>query len=80
MRNGGIYRREFGRGGYSVNVDVRGQLTLDEDALMTDPAIEGVGIAFVPEHAAVQRRRAREDLLALSRTVTDDAFIAATSL
>jgi DNA-binding transcriptional LysR family regulator len=52
VKNGRIYRWEFERRGQSVNVDVPGQLTLDEDRLMIDAAIEGVGIAFVPERAA----------------------------
>ncbi len=52
MRNGRIFRWEFERRGHSMSVDVRGQLTLDEDRLMIDAAIERVGIAFVPERAA----------------------------
>jgi len=52
MRNGKIYAWEFERRGQSEDVDVPGQLTLDEDRLMLDAAIEGVGIAFVPESAA----------------------------
>src|SRR5580704_4514084 len=52
MRNGKIYPWEFERRGQSEDVDVPGQLTLDEDRLMLDAAIEGVGIAFVPESAA----------------------------
>jgi DNA-binding transcriptional LysR family regulator len=52
MRNGRIYHWEFERRGQAVNVDVPGQLTLDEDRLMLDAAIEGVGIAFIPESAA----------------------------
>jgi DNA-binding transcriptional LysR family regulator len=52
MRNGRIYHWEFERRGHSVDVDVPGQLTLDEDRLMIDAAVQGVGIAFVPERAA----------------------------
>jgi DNA-binding transcriptional LysR family regulator len=52
MRNGKIYRWEFERRGQAMDVDVPGRLTLDEDRLMLDAAIEGVGIAFVPESAA----------------------------
>jgi DNA-binding transcriptional LysR family regulator len=52
MRNGKIYQWEFERRGQAEDVDVPGQLTLDEDRLMLDAAIEGVGIAFVPESAA----------------------------
>jgi DNA-binding transcriptional LysR family regulator len=52
MRNGRIYKWEFERRGQSEEVDVPGRLTLDEDRLMLDAAIAGVGIAFVPESAA----------------------------
>src|SRR5580658_5382295 len=52
MRNGKIYHWEFERRGQSEDVDVPGQLTLDEDRLMLDAAIEGVGVAFIPESAA----------------------------
>jgi DNA-binding transcriptional LysR family regulator len=52
MRSGRIYHWEFERRGQAVDVDVPGQLTLDEDRLMLDAAIEGLGIAFVPERAA----------------------------
>jgi DNA-binding transcriptional LysR family regulator len=60
MRNGRIYHWEFERRGHSVNVDVCGQLTLDEDRLMIDAAIEGVGIAFVPERAASEAIASRK--------------------
>jgi DNA-binding transcriptional LysR family regulator len=52
MRNGKIYHWEFERRGQSEEVDVPGQLTLDEDRMMLDAAIEGVGVAFIPESAA----------------------------
>ena len=52
MRNGRIYQWEFERRGQSVDVDVPGRLTLDEDRLILDAAIESIGIAFVPEHVA----------------------------
>ena len=52
MRSGRIYHWEFERRDQAVDVDVPGQLTLDEDKLMLDAAIEGLGIAFVPERAA----------------------------
>jgi DNA-binding transcriptional LysR family regulator len=52
MRNGKIYHWEFERRDQSVDIDVPGQLTLDEDRLMLEAAIESVGIAFVPESTA----------------------------
>jgi DNA-binding transcriptional LysR family regulator len=52
MRSGRIYHWEFERRDQSLDVDVPGMLTLDEDRLMIDAAIEGLGIAFVPQRAA----------------------------
>lgn len=60
VRNGRIYQWEFELSGQAVNVDVRGQLTLDEDRLMIDAAIEGLGIAFVPERAASEAIASRK--------------------
>jgi DNA-binding transcriptional LysR family regulator len=60
MRNGNIYRWEFERRGNSMDVDVHGALTLDEDRLMIDAAIQGLGIAFVPEQAASEAIASRK--------------------
>jgi DNA-binding transcriptional LysR family regulator len=60
MRNGRIYHWEFERRGHAMEVDVRGPLALDEDRLMIDAAIEGVGIAFVPEFAASEAIASRK--------------------
>src|SRR5580658_1873525 len=60
MRNGRLYHWEFERRGQSMEVDVRGHLSLDEERLMIEAAIEGVGIAFVAERTAseaIARRR-----------------------
>jgi DNA-binding transcriptional LysR family regulator len=60
MRNGKIYHWEFERRGNPVAVDVRGPLTLDEDSLMVDAAVQGLGIAFVPEQAASEAVASRK--------------------
>jgi DNA-binding transcriptional LysR family regulator len=60
MRNGRLDHWEFERRGHSMDVDVRGPLTLDEDRLMVNAAIEGIGIAFVPEQAASEAIAARK--------------------
>jgi DNA-binding transcriptional LysR family regulator len=65
MRNGRLYHWEFERRGNSVDVEVRGPLTLDEDRLMVDAAIEGVGIAFVPEQAASEATAGRKLIVVL---------------
>src|SRR5580658_9975228 len=65
MRNGRIYHWEFERRGQSMEVDVPGTLTLDEDRLMLDAAIKGLGIAFVPERAASEAIASRKLSLVL---------------
>ena len=48
-RAGGLYGWEFEKGGEEVRVRVEGQLTLNTSQAMVDAALEGYGIAFVPE-------------------------------
>ncbi|MBR0554657.1 LysR family transcriptional regulator [Ciceribacter sp. L1K23] len=52
MPSGKLYRWEFERHGQELAVDVPGRLTLDDQALMTDAAIAGLGIAYVSEQSA----------------------------
>ncbi|TLX55797.1 LysR family transcriptional regulator [Stutzerimonas nosocomialis] len=49
LPSGKRYRWEFARDGKAVSVDVPGQLTLDNSTLMVEAAIDGLGIAYVPE-------------------------------
>lgn len=49
LPSGKRYRWEFSRGRQEVAIDVPGALSLDDSALMVDAAINGLGIAFVPE-------------------------------
>jgi DNA-binding transcriptional LysR family regulator len=46
---GGLYAWEFEKAGRAVNVRVEGQLVVNDIALMRKAAIDGVGIAFLPE-------------------------------
>jgi DNA-binding transcriptional LysR family regulator len=48
-RSGGLYPWEFERDGEEVRVRVQGQLTLNTSESMVDAALEGYGIAYVPE-------------------------------
>lgn len=48
-RVGGLYAWEFEKDGEEVRVRVEGQLTFNADDEMIDAALEGHGIAFVPE-------------------------------
>ncbi|QJI32753.1 LysR family transcriptional regulator [Pseudomonas sp. ADAK18] len=52
--SGAIYRWEFARQGAVETINVNGPLTLTDQPLMVDAAIDGIGIAFVPEHLALE--------------------------
>jgi DNA-binding transcriptional LysR family regulator len=64
---GAIYRWEFERGGIEVDIDVEGPLTLNDQDLMVDAALDGAGLAFVFE-AQVEELIARRKLV---RVLTD---------
>lgn len=49
LPSGKRYRWEFAHDGNAVSIDVPGQLTLDNNTLMVEAAIDGLGIAYVPE-------------------------------
>jgi DNA-binding transcriptional LysR family regulator len=48
--SGAIYHWEFARRGTVEKINVSGPLTLTDQALMVDAAMDGIGIAFVPDH------------------------------
>jgi DNA-binding transcriptional LysR family regulator len=52
LPSGKLYRWEFEKRGQEVAVDVPGTLTLDHIGLMTEAAVDGLGIAYVPERSA----------------------------
>lgn len=49
LPSGKRYRWEFSRHGEDLAIDVPGTLTLDDNDLMVQAAVGGLGIAFVPE-------------------------------
>lgn len=49
LPSGKRYRWEFSRHGSENTIDVSGALTLDDNDLMVQAAIDGLGIAYVPE-------------------------------
>ena len=59
---GAFYRWEFERGGIEVDIDVDGPLTLNDQDLMVDAALDGAGLAFVFE-AQVEELIARRKLI-----------------
>ena len=59
---GALYRWEFERGGIELEIDVAGSLTLNDQDLMVDAALDGAGLAYVFEKQV-------EDLIAKRRLV-----------
>lgn len=57
FEGGAIYRWEFEHGGTTEAINVTGPLTLTDQQLMVDAAIDGIGIAFVPDHLVVEALR-----------------------
>jgi DNA-binding transcriptional LysR family regulator len=49
LPGGKLYRWEFEKRGEQMAVDVPGRLTLDNDRLMVEAAVEGLGLAFVSD-------------------------------
>jgi DNA-binding transcriptional LysR family regulator len=52
LPSGKLYRWEFERHGQEISIEVQGALTLDHIELMTEAAVDGLGIAYVPERSA----------------------------
>lgn len=50
--SGSIYRWEFERLGIKETIDVKGRLTLTDQNMMVEAALDGIGIAFVPDNLA----------------------------
>jgi DNA-binding transcriptional LysR family regulator len=60
LPSGRRYRWEFARHGEEIALDPPGALTLDNNTLMTEAALDGLGIAYVPEpyaRAGLARKR-----------------------
>lgn len=51
---GGLYAWEFGKDGQELRVRVSGQLTFNNSYAMIDAAVNGYGIAYVPENIVEQ--------------------------
>lgn len=52
LPSGKRYRWEFERFGQETAIDAPGSLTLDHSGLMIDAALDGLGVAYVPDLAA----------------------------
>nr|WP_326011511.1 LysR family transcriptional regulator [Raoultella terrigena] len=55
--SGAIYRWEFARKGLIEKINVTGPLTLSDQPMMVEAALDGIGIAFVPDHLAMDALR-----------------------
>lgn len=51
--NGRLYKWEFERHGHLIAVDARGPLMINRTELQLEAALQGLGIAFVPERLAI---------------------------
>jgi DNA-binding transcriptional LysR family regulator len=60
--HGGIYRWELMDGGRRIEVAVEGRVSFDEVDFMVDAAVDGLGLAFVPENR-VQKQVAERRLV-----------------
>ncbi|MCX5577738.1 LysR family transcriptional regulator [Kaistia terrae] len=54
LPNGALYRWQFEKQGESVQLDVRGPITLDEGTLSRQAAIEGLGLIYIHEYAVLE--------------------------
>ncbi|PLR23969.1 LysR family transcriptional regulator [Caulobacter zeae] len=52
LPGGRLYRWDFERNGQALSVDVTGPVVLDDEELMVDAAVCGLGVAYVVEAAA----------------------------
>ena len=52
LPSGRLYRWDFERSGQALSVDVTGSVVLDDEDLMVDAAVQGLGVAYVVEAAA----------------------------
>ncbi len=62
---GGLYAWEFARDGQDLRVRVEGQLTFSNSYAMIDAALNGFGIAYLPEDIVAQHIAAGELILVL---------------
>ncbi|TSJ61668.1 LysR family transcriptional regulator [Starkeya sp. 3C] len=57
FESGAIYRWEFERHGIAETINVTGPLTLTDQVLMVEAAIDSIGIAFVPDFLVAEALR-----------------------
>lgn len=60
LPGGRLYRWEFERGKHTLALDPPGSVILDDDRLMTEAALQGLGIAYVADAAATAALKAKQ--------------------
>jgi DNA-binding transcriptional LysR family regulator len=60
LPGGKLYRWEFERAGQALTIDAPAPVVLDDEALMVDAAVKGLGIAYVLSTAAAAALAARQ--------------------
>jgi DNA-binding transcriptional LysR family regulator len=60
LPGGKLYRWEFARAGQALTIDAPGSVVLDDEDLMVDAAVKGLGIAYVASPAAAAALKARQ--------------------
>jgi DNA-binding transcriptional LysR family regulator len=59
LPGGKLYRWEFERAGQPLTIDAPASVVLDDEALMVDAAVKGLGVAYVLDTAAAPALKAR---------------------
>ncbi len=62
---GGLYAWEFGKNGQEIRVKVEGQLTFNNSYAMIDAAMNGYGIAYLPENIVADHIKSGDLVLVL---------------
>jgi DNA-binding transcriptional LysR family regulator len=60
LPGGKLYRWEFARAGQALTIDAAGSVVLDDEDLMVDAAVKGLGIAYAASPAAAAALKARQ--------------------
>jgi DNA-binding transcriptional LysR family regulator len=60
LPGGKLYRWEFERAGQALTIDAPASVVLDDEALMVDAAVKGLGIAYVLSTAAAAALKAKQ--------------------
>lgn len=58
LPRGRLYRWEFERNGETMAFDITGGVVLDDEGLMVDAAVAGLGVAYTPAFAAAEHLKA----------------------